>query len=430
MSSHVSVARGAEALRRLLDEQCLDVRQLDLPAFRHWLNRQLDRWQDDSVFAQRTKIRSLRRSDPRLLTLEQAHRRAAAADATAASHDRLQQLSREMADADKAIAGLAQAVEGSVPEKRAALQQKLESFLARRQSLQVELAELVRVSPERQALMRIEDELQQLRRTTGVDREEAMLAKLQRERGQRSGRSGESFEQLTTRLVTSEIVPELLRGGKHEAEGKVHVLGGVTLGAARVELDQLVIRQPPGEGEPVEVVAVVEAKRNINDLAHGFRRRQENLAWLTGNAGGYDAQEYRTRHFVSGHFDRPAIHQHEGKEFRFTRGSFRYFHRDASTQLFLDSLYLITRPGPLWGLSSAALSRIGYRVATDRRWDPDDEEYLHKLMRWCRTLSHDVETPDVLRIYASTAQRSRQVLLAVEHTPRNWPIVNPSEFGL
>lgn len=421
-----SVIRGAAVLRSLLEDHCFDLRQLDAAGFRDWLERHLDHWKQDPVFAQRTAIRNLRRAHPNLLRLEREDRRAAAADAAAASHLRLQRLAKELADADEAISGLTAAVERTAPPKRADLERKLESFRTLRASRRLEQQELIEASPERQNLLRLRDELQQLRTAIGLDDAEAALAALQKERGQRSGRAGASFEQQTNQLIHSVILPELTRlnpskpappTGRTSRTGSVHVLRGVTLGAARMEIDALVVRQPAGNDAPVEVLAMVETKRNLNDLAHGFRHRQENLAWLTGDAEGYRREAYRTRVFTSGDFDRPAVHLHAGREFLFTRDSFRIFHRDATSSLFFDSLYLITRPGPIWGLSRASLNRLSYRVSTDRRWDPDDAEAVDHLLRWCRRLTHDIETPEVLRMYASTEQRAGQILFAVEPPP-------------
>lgn len=197
----------------------------------------------------------------------------------------------------------------------------------------------------------------------------------------------------------------------------MQVLRGVTLGAARMEIDGLVVRESAGPGEPLEVLAMVETKRNLNDLAHGFRHRQENLAWLTGDAAGYRPEMYRTRVFTSGHFDRPAVHRQQGREFLFTRDSFRIFRRDSASSQFFDSLYLITRPGPMWGLSGAALNRLSHRISTDPRWDLENPESMERLLNWCRRLTHPIETPDVLRMYASTESRARQILFAVEPPP-------------
>jgi hypothetical protein len=406
-----TVRRGVRALRRLLREQTFDLRGLDVAGFRRWLDARLERWRQDPVFTQRARIRDLRRAHPRLHALEQEHRRAARAEAAAAHSSRLRRLEQELLDADKAVSGLTAALREAGPERRAALRGKLDAFRERRQALGAEQAALLRECPERQALLRLDAELSALRAATGLDAEEARLAELLRQHGRRSGRSGESFEGLALTLTRSHILPDLLRGSRAAgAEERLRVLPGVTLGAARSEFDQLVVRLPVTAGRPVEVLAVVEVKRNINDVGHGFRRRQEDLAWLTGDAAGYDPRAYRTRHFTTGHFDRPVRHEQDGETFLFAPGSFRRFRRDAGTGRILDRLYFVTRAGPLWGVSAAALARIAFRVATDPRWEPEDV-YLEGLLRWCRGLAHAVETPDVLRLYAATPRRGRQVLL-------------------
>src|SRR5262249_34531687 len=143
---------------------------------------------------------------------------------------------------------------------------------------------------------------------------------------------------------------------------------GVTLGAARIELDQLVVRQRNNSTLPVEVLALVEVKRNINDLAHGFHQRQENLAWLTGQGDRYDPKAHRTRSFPTGHFDRNVFHEEAGTYCLLGPGSFRLFGREQSPGLFRDRLYFICRAGAMWGVSAAVLGRIRFRVATDERW--------------------------------------------------------------
>jgi hypothetical protein len=105
------------------------------------------------------------------------------------------------------------------------------------------------------------------------------------------------------------------------------------------------------------------------------------------------------------------VHQEQGEAFVFGRGSFRRFHRDTVTGWFLNRVYLVTRAGTLWGVSGAALARLGFRVATDERWAPDGEAYLRGLRRWCQALAEPVETPDVLQAYAATPQRARQILV-------------------
>ncbi len=403
--------RGVRALRHVLREQTLDLRQLDLAGFRRWLGEQLARWQRDPVFVQRTRIRDLRRGQPALRQLEKEYRRAAALDAASEPFARLQELERQLTDTDKAIVGLSAALPKAAAERQPGLQQKLHAFQDRRQALHEEQAQLIAASAPRQAVLRVRTELQQLRASIGLEREEERLEQLLRQQGRRSGQAGGAFEQQAEALTESHILPDLRRRMASSAARPLRVLRGVTLGAARVEFDQLVVREPPRPGEPVEVLAAVEVKRNINDLGHGFRLRQGNLAWLTHQADQVDPRLYRTAHFRTGHFDREAVHEHGGEQFHFGPRSFRRFRRDRTAGLFLDRLYFITRAGPVWGLATAALSRVSYRVATDERWQPDSDEYLGKLLHWCGSLAEPVEAPEVLQTYGTAPGRARQVLL-------------------
>jgi hypothetical protein len=408
VGSTLHVVRGTRALRRLLQE-AVDLRELDVEGFRRWLTHELPFWAQDPAFVQRASIRDLRRAHPELLALERTHHRAAAADEASPRAARLLQVEEELLRTGKAIAGLSAALERSAPGRQPNLRRKLADFQARQRELRREQELLIRASPARQELLRVREELRRLRSRLGLERAEAELAELLLDQGRRSGHSGGSFEQQALSLTWHTIVPDLL--GRTGATARLRVLTGVGLGAARTELDQLLIRAPRQPGQPVEVLALVEVKRNLNDLAHGFRRRQENLAWFTGETGRYDPGEYRTRYFRSGHFDREAVHEQEGERFVFTRGSFRLFRREPGGGPFLRRLYFITRAGPLAGVSASALSRIRHRVATDERWQPDSEAYLRELLRWCQSLAEPLEAPDVLRLYGSVPGRSRQVLV-------------------
>lgn len=395
--------RDPDELRRKLAERTLDLRTLDLPGFRRWLDLQSARWQSDPVFVQRARIRDVRRAHPELRDLEAVHRQAARTDAATAQAPRLVELDRERHNADKAIAGLTEALARIDPALRAGLEAKREAFLLRKGALEQERAALVESSPERRALLRVAGELDRLRAAIGLDHEEARLAELQTGRGRGAGRAGAKFEAEALALTHRSILPELGRDG-------LHVLRTVRLGAAGVELDLAVVRRI-GADEPVEVLAVVEVKRNINDLAHGFLRRQIDLAWLTRDEGKYDPAEHRTGMFPTGHFDRPAVHWDDDRPFVFDPDSFRRFTRDGQTGLFLDGLYLVTRAGPIWGLSGAAQAQISARVATDEDWNPANEECVGRLFDWCRTLAGPVETPDVLRMYTESAERARYLLV-------------------
>lgn len=393
------MARGADVLATMLRERTTDLRRVGLDEFREWLFRQLPGWRQDPVFAQRERIRDLRRASPRLRALERERRLAVRADTDSPQGERLRALEEELRGVVKAVEGLTGALDDADEDRRAALREKLDAFRARRAALEAERDERIAASPERTLLVRLDAELEHLREESGLGAEEARLDESMRAQGRRSGRAGGGFEAAALRAVREHLLPEL-------GAGPLTVLTGVTLGTARTELDQAVVR---GTGDsPVEVLAVIEAKRNPNDVAHGFTRRQADLAWLSGHRAAYDPAGHVTRHFPTGHFDRAAEHEQDGARFLFDPTSFRRFHPESGH--FLAGLCFVTRATPLAGLSGAALGRLRHRAATDERFAPADDAYLADLLDWCRTLAEPIETPDVLALYAAGAERARQIL--------------------
>jgi hypothetical protein len=382
-----------------------DLRTLDLSGFRRWLDAHQARWASDPVFVQRSRIRDLRREHPELRKLEANHARAERADVASEHGPRLREIERQHYETGKAISGLTDALSRAPVEKHAALVAKRDAFATRKRELEEESSTLSQASRHRQELLRATLSLELLRTSIGLDREEARLNELLTNRGREAGRAGNAFEDEALEVTRTRILPIVAP----DPSG-VHLLRTVRLGAAGVELDIAIVRRPGGPAEPVEVLAVVEAKRNINDLAHGFLRRQIDLAWLSGDRAAYDPAEHRTGTFDTGHFDRPAVHWEDRQAFLFAPGSFRRFQRDASGY-FRDGLYLITRAGPVWGLSGAALARVAAAVSTDETWDPDDEAYLGRLFAWAKSLAGPVETPDLLRLYANDPEWAGQLIV-------------------
>ena len=364
------------------------------------------RWQTDPVFIQRTRIRDLRRAHPELRRFEAKYRRAKEVQADGAVGTRMALLERQLYRANKAVAGLERAASEAVADRRTALEAKRDAFVVQRLRLERERVELTNSSSEHRQLIDATEALQQVRDAIGLVREEASLAAMLTERGRGSGKAGTAFEQQALTLTQRHILPDF------EADPVgLHVLRHVRLGAAGVELDFAIVHRRGGVDQPVDVLAIVEVKRNIDDLAHGFLRRQLDLTWLTGDASGYVPAEFRTGHFRSGHFDRPAAHWQDDQAFVFAPGSFHLFTRDPTSGYFLDRLHLLTRAGPIWGLSAATQSRIAARVSTDEDLDLASEADLVQLFDWCRSLARPVETPDVLRQFTQSAVRARQLLL-------------------
>ena len=278
----------------------------------------------------------------------------------------------------------------------------------------------------RRRLNRLTAKLSRVRDEAGLPELEARLEALHHERGRKSTEGGARFEDVAAAVVRTHVVPRLatevgIRADADAADGlnrprtndggAIRILRGVTLGAAGTEIDQLVVLVPRADDAPVDVLALVEAKRDVNDVAHGFRQRQMNLAWLTGDTAAYDADAFRTRAFPTGHFDRAGVHEQSGQRFIIDRTSFRRFARDARTGWFIDRLWFVTRAGMLWGAGRAAMSRLAYRASTDDAFNAGDDVYLDALRRWFTGMTDRVETPDVLRTYAADERWAGQVLL-------------------
>ena len=406
MTPATGVSRGVRTLRLLLREWNCDVRNLDPAEFRGWLARQLRAWRCDPVFRQRVRIRELRRAHPELRELERKLQGAVQADEAAPGFERRRQIERELCGVEKAIEGVSEAIDDAVLNRRKALRTKLAQFRAKRRSLVAERRALTRDSAEHHTRLRVARQLRDVRCASGIEHREMRLQSLLRARGRRGGRAGAAFEARAMAATRKFVFSDLKLG---RADG-VHVLTAVTLGAAKVEWDLLVVREETAR-LPVAVLAAVEAKRNINDLAHGFRRRQEDLAWLTGAVATEHLSTYRTRAFPSGRFDRDVVHVEDGNEFRFGPDSFRLFRRDPATGLFLERLYLVTRRGPLFGVASSVLARLSHRIASDERWNPADPNYLDRLREWCHSHADPVETPDVVRLYAAQSARARRLIV-------------------
>jgi hypothetical protein len=402
------IESGAAVLRRILSERLLDLRELDVNQFRGWLEQHLTNWSRDPVFIQRSRIRDLRRAHPELRELEEERRHARLQYEASALFAELEGVYRELAGANNAVAGLTHALRSADEiAERQRPRLKRDHFGQLAEELQRQVLNLTKRSEERATLDRVENALERVREQVGFKREVALLEGLQRKHGRSSGRSGVAFEVAASEATRLVLLPELANG----SAAPLTVLHGVKLGAARTEIDQLVIRMVDGADEPVEVVALIEAKRNPNDLAHGLRRRLENLTWLAGYREGYDAGVYRTRSSPSGHFDGAAMHREGGEGYRFTRESFGRFYSDLSTGALPRYVYLITRSSYLWGIGCSGLGRIAHRISSDVGWNPGDGDYLATLLRWCQGLTEEIEAPDLIRRYAADAEASRRVLL-------------------
>ncbi len=337
--------RGLEAIQALR-ERTHDLRCQDLAGFKKWLTVRLASWERDPVFQQRARIRDLRQHHPPLLQLEKRLR-----DALKCEREPPRQLQHELGKARHAEAGLSAAL-----PRYPYLEGRLAWFRERIRRLEQELQAV------RGPILGLESQIAELKRELGLDQEEARLAELLR----KPQRQGQRFE------------AEALTITRRELEADT-ILTGVTLGAADTEFDQVLLRAG-------KVVAIVEVKRNPNDLARGWQKRHESLAWLKGELE--DPDRFRTASHPTGRFE-----------------GYGDFDRDSFANV--RDLYLISRLGPLWGADGRALARMAFRLSTDERCRPDEG-----LRQWCLGLTHAWETPDLLDLYAGDPGLAVKLLLS------------------
>jgi hypothetical protein len=373
-----------------------------LDEFREWLAGRIAEQASNPAFVQQCRVRDLVRANRDALRRhEDALRQARSAYEAGPQRGRLERLAARLSGLEKAVAGLTKAVADGRADPH-----KLAAFRAERDGVRADYAALARSFAEKIQLDAAEAALARFRDETGLTAAEAKLAVLRRQRGGRLVKSGRRFE-----AVAAEAAWELIAPALPPAPGRMEYLTGVTLGIARAELDGVLVAVPQNEAETVEVLALVEAKRNPNDVGKGFRIRQENLAWLTGERGGYDAAAYRTRTFPAGHFDRPAPHAQGGRTYRFDAASFRRFERDARTGRYLRGLCFVVKDRPLVGVGTPQLGRVMHRVASDPDFDLHSEAVLRRYHAWFRSMSEPLPTRDVLELYAADDSLARQIVL-------------------
>ena len=402
---------GCQYLRHYLDSNDFSLARLDRPGLRRWLRQQIEHRGSDPVFVQRCVIRDLqKRHLARLVSLQCQLKQATANFAACPDQETIGQLEYSIKGCKEAVAGLEQAVSKSTGAKRRSCQQKLAQYRHKLLAMQKEWQQLWEHTPEKRELQQAEAVLADFSKAIGLSDEQQKLETLLRQRGRRHSQSGSDFEQQVLSIVKERVIPWAQNHFGITTEFEPEILSRVRLGCARAEFDYLVVISDQQPQMPVQVLAVVEVKRNPNDLVNGFLHRQENLAWFTQTRSGYPAESYRTNIFRHGHFDRPAQHAENGRKYVFTHHSFVRFRQERHHGYFLDGLFFITRSRPLLGMTSSEHSRLLYKISTDVHFDLDNDDYLERLWQWCQQVIADYQSKDVLMLYASQPHWSEQIV--------------------
>ena len=383
------LTRGLAEIDALLESDPGRVSRLEGGRFQAWVEARVAEASHDPVFQQRCVIRDLSRAHHATLGPANDEVKEAEAAYRSSSHvSAVERAERELQQRLRAVEGLTKAVE----EGRAQAA-KRDAYAGEAERARERLAAAIQASPEYQRWVAAQRALEALEVRLGLHEAREELALRNRRKGRAGSSQGSRFEHLTGRLIEANLRAEL-----ESVEGQsVHCVSGATLQCARGEFDHLLVVDGPQE--LVEVVAMVEVKRNPNDLAHGFLLRQENLAWFIDDASGFDLAAYRNDHFVTGRFDRPVTHIQEGRAFHFGPASFRRFQRDPQCGDILKGLWFITEARPLLGVSARELQQVLFRVSADPALDLAQPGSFALLRDWMERRVRPLQAADVLRRY-------------------------------
>lgn len=413
-----SLLTGQDVLRDFLADNTLDFKSLSPEQFRDWISAQLRRKERDAVFLKRCAMRDIRKEHLSILrTLEHTFRSRKSEFEASPNAKRLEEIDRESLGAQKALSGLSQAIEKASGDKQAAMVEKRDGFVLKVTALEEEKQSILTQTPEKLLLDEAEVALERYKADIGLTALDEEIKTLNKDQARNTTRAGSSFEDVSRAYAEAVILPQLAARGDSIEEGRIFVLGGVTLGIAHTEIDNLVVRVGDDPDEPVEVLAMVEAKRNINDVASGFFMRQQNLGFLTNNDSMYDPERYFTKVFREGRFDKPAVHKEHDRSFCFSVDSFKHFSPEPEIGYFVDRLYFVVQKRKLLGVDSGFYSRIMYRISTDTNYELEDNKYLRSLHQWILETLPPLQTRDVMAYYEQNEIWANQFFI-LEREPK------------
>jgi len=396
--------QSAEELKDFVGRNAIDLRRMSLQQFRTWLQTRIDEASTQEPFRLRCRIREVRTIHRR--RIKDRERRLDAAQRAYESLPETVEFERSAREVDslkKGVLGLKTAV-----SERRADPEKLLQFEQRLIAAETELAEARAAlnTPEKRRLDRAQSSLDRLLEEVGLTKAEAQLEQNFDQQGSASSIAGTRFEMISSQAAAEFIIPKL-----GLVDQKAVILHGATLDCPQGELDQIIVTEQ--ENGIANVHAVIEAKNNINDLAHGFRVRQENLAWFVGDNHGFDSTRYRTSRFRDGQYDgRVVQHQENGVVYRFDATSFDLFRELDCPPYRMKRLFFVTESRPLVGLGGGDLSRLMHRVATDCRFDIRSDVKLKRLYESMLETLPPVQTIDILRLYANDDSLASNIIMA------------------
>ena len=328
--------------------------------------------------------------------------------------ERIQAVKKQIFRAEAGIQGIEKALSRVSPKKHEALQAKQEELRLAHRFSQEQL-EARYEDPRWQGYQSLLAEKEQFYRTTGLSPVQKRIHHFQKKQGQDAQKTGSDFEHQMTGLTQKYLIHHCLRLSPQALIPQtVHILRNVRLRSTKLEFDAMVVQVLDFQ-EPVIVLAIIEAKKNPNDLGTGFLRRQENISWCTQSPDGYVRSEYKNKHYPSGLFDTEVGHFDpvSKRSYRFSHRSFSLFQRH-KTGYFLERLYFVCSAQPLIGISSKEHAILKHKLTME--FEKELEESAIRAL-WEDMRSHRKQgrtAVQVLELYTAEAWLSQHLMMVLE----------------
>mmetsp|Transcript_45300 Transcript_45300/g.106929 ORF Transcript_45300/g.106929 Transcript_45300/m.106929 type:complete len:203 (-) Transcript_45300:19-627(-) len=187
------------------------------------------------------------------------------------------------------------------------------------------------------------------------------------------------------------------------------------------EVDSMVVAASDNEAEPVTVLGVLEMKSAIQDLGYAMQRYQETLSWLCGRREGYEPNAHRTKRFQpTGHFEKPQVHEENGRDYLFAPCSFKLFREsfDKEHGLYMSRFFLLTRHAFPWIVSSHTKEPMIARVSKPVEEMTDEE--IMAIIDSARTTEGKLTTQRTLQLYLDQPCLHNRVLFISYGPSMNW----------
>ena len=241
----------------------------------------------------------------------------------------------------------------------------------------------------------------------GLTSAEKFKSDAQKDSGSGRNVRGKSFESQAVEIVRSCLLPYLAEKHNVPVDDMLIVqnlrLGMASANGSTAEIDSFVcVRNgacPKPRGTHVTVLAIVEVKRNPDDIGHAFVNYQAPLAWLTGQSDPSDTARWVCKTYPKGIFDRPFIQVHQGEPLVFTKDSFKKltsrpitsimppdmqssFEASTGSKLhFVDDLYFIVKDGPVDCMISRSVATVLSLIADCEELDATNAIHSEKQVR-------------------------------------------------